>query len=76
MIFQGVSHNMSFERNLHSILQELKQHEHKSDIGYYVEKRLEESLSQYYKELNSSINYLSDNERDMVKLAKKINREE
>ena len=76
MIFQGVSHNMSFERNLHSILQELKQHEHKSDISYYVEKRLAESLSQYYKELNSSINYLSDNERDMVKLAKKINREE
>ena len=76
MIFQGVSPNMSLERNLHSILQELKQHEHKSDIGYYVEKRLEESLSQYYKELNSSINYLSDNERDMVKLAKKINREE
>ena len=76
MIFQGVSPDMSFERNLHSILQELKQHEHKSDISYYVEKRLEESLSQYYKELNSSINYLSDNERDMVKLAKKINREE
>ena len=67
---------MSFERNLHSILQELKQHEHKSDISSYVEKRLEESLRQYYKELNSSINYLSDNERDMIKLAKKINREE
>ena len=67
---------MSFERNLQNILQELKQHEHKSDISYYVEKRLEESLSQYYKELNSSINYLSDNERDMIKLAKKINREE
>ena len=76
MIFQEVNHNMSFERNLQSILQELKQHEHKSDISYYVEKRLEESLSQYYKELNSSINYLSDNERDMIKLAKKINREE
>ena len=29
-----------------------------------------------YKELNNSINYLSDNERDMIKLAKKINREE
>ena len=67
---------MSFKENLQNILQELKQHEHKSDISYYVEKRLEESLSQYYKELNSSINYLSDNERDMVKLAKKINREE
>ena len=67
---------MSFERNLQNILQELKQHEHKSDISYYVEKRLEESLNQYYKELNSSINYLSDNERDMIKLAKKINREE
>ena len=67
---------MSFKENLHNILQELKQHEHKSDISYYVEKRLEESLSQYYKELNSSINYLSDNERDMIKLAKKINREE
>ena len=76
MIFQEVSHKMSFERNLQNILQELKQHEHKSDISYYVEKRLEESLSQYYKELNSSINYLSDNERDMIKLAKKINREE
>ena len=76
MIFQEVNHNMSFKENLHNILQELKQHEHKADIGYYVEKRLEESLSQYYKELNNSINYLSDNERDMVKLAKKINREE
>ena len=76
MIFQEVSHKMSFERNLQNILQELKQHEHKSDISYYVEKRLEESLSQYYKELNSSINYLSDNERDIIKLAKKINREE
>ncbi|MDY5928890.1 MAG: hypothetical protein SPJ27_02500 [Candidatus Onthovivens sp.] len=64
---------MSFEKNLQNILKELKQHEKKSSINYYVKERLEKSLNQYYKELNNSINYLSD-DRDVIKLAKKINK--
>ena len=64
---------MSFEKNLQNTLKELKQHEKKSSINYYVKERLEKSLNQYYKELNNSINYLSD-DRDVIKLAKKINK--
>ena len=73
MIFHGVNHKMSFEKKLQNILKELKQHEKKSSINYYVKERLEKSLNQYYKELNNSINYLSD-DRDVIKLAKKINK--
>ena len=73
MIFHGVNHKMSFEKNLQNTLKELKQHEKKSSINYYVKERLEKSLNQYYKELNNSINYLSD-DRDVIKLAKKINK--
>ena len=68
-----MNHKMSFEKNLQNILKELKQHEKKSSINYYVKERLEKSLNQYYKELNNSINYLSD-DRDVIKLAKKINK--
>ena len=64
---------MSFKQNLDNILIELESHKNKY---YYVQKRLDESLSQYYKELNQSINYLSDNDRDMIKLAKRINKED
>ena len=67
---------MSFKQNLDNILIELESHKNKSNIYYYVQKRLDESLSQYYKELNQSINYLSDNDRDMIKLAKRINKED
>ena len=67
---------MSFKQNLDNILIELENHKNKSNIYYYVQKRLDESLSQYYKELNQSINYLSDNDRDMIKLAKRINKED
>ena len=67
---------MSFKQNLDNILIELESHKNKSSIYYYVQKRLDESLSQYYKELNQSINYLSDNDRDMIKLAKRINKED
>ena len=67
---------MSFKQNLDNILIELESHKNKSNIYYYVQKRLDESLSQYYKELNQSINYFSENDRDMIKLAKRINKED
>ena len=67
---------MSFKQNLDNILIELENHKNKSNIYYYVQKRLDESLSQYYKELNQSMNYLSDNGRDIMKLAKRINKED
>ena len=67
---------MSFKQNLDNILIELENHKNKSNIYYYVQKRLDESLSQYYKELNQSMNYLSDNDRDIMKLAKRINKED
>ena len=73
MIFHGVNHKMSFKKNLQNILNELKKKKKKSSINYYVKERLEKSLNQYYKELNNSINYLSD-DRDVIKLAKKINK--
>ena len=67
---------MSFKQNVDNILIELENHKNKSNIYYYVQKRLDESLSQYYKELNQSMNYLSDNDRDIMKLAKRINKED
>lgn len=67
---------MSFEYTLYSMLNELQNYKNKHDITYYVQKRLDNSLVQYYKEVSSSLSYLHDTDRDMMKLTKQMSRKD
>lgn len=67
---------MSFEYTLYSMLNELQNYKNKHDITYYVQKRLNDSLVQYYKEVSSSLSYLHDSGRDIMKLTKQMNRKD
>lgn len=67
---------MSFEYTLYNMLNELQNYKNKHDITYYVQKRLNDSLVQYYKEVSSSLSYLHDTDRDMVKLTKQMSRKD
>lgn len=67
---------MSFERTLSNMLNEIQNYKNKHDITYYVQKRLSNSLTQYYKEVSSSLSYLHDTNRDMGKLTKQMSRKD
>lgn len=68
---------MSFSNTLVQILNELQQYKNNDKlITKYVEQRLSQSLNQYYKDLNSSLNFLNSPNRDFKKLAKKLNKDE
>ena len=75
MIFQGVN-RLSFANTLTNILNELQEYKGKHGITYYVQKRLDESLAQYYKEVNSSLSFLQDSNRNLIRLSKQLNKEE
>lgn len=66
----------NFKSNLLSIKKELANHHRdKSQLGtYYLQERLAESLKTYYKEVKNSYLYLE--QRDEMKIIKKMNRYE
>ena len=69
---------MSFSSNLNHISAELNKHKGKNRteiLQEHIQKRLNESLSQYYKELGNSLSYLSSNDRDKINVVKKMNKE-
>lgn len=67
---------MSFDKTLNKMLNELQNYKGKHDITYYVQKRLNDSLTQYYKEVSSSLSFLHDTDRDMVKLTREMSRKD
>ena len=71
--FEG---DMIFDKTLNKMLNELQNYKGKHDITYYVQKRLNDSLTQYYKEVSSSLSFLHDTNRDMVKLTKEMSRKD
>lgn len=69
---------MSFSSNLNHISNDLNKHKGRNRneiLQGHIQKRLDDSLSQYYKELGNSLSYLSSNDRDNINIVKKINKE-
>ena len=69
---------MSFSSNLNHISHDLNKHKGRNRneiLQEHIQKRLNDSLSQYYKELGNSLSYLSSNDRDKINVVKKINKE-
>lgn len=69
---------MSFSSNLNHISNDLNKHKGRNRneiLQGHIQKRLDDSLSQYYKELGNSLSYLSSNDRDNINVVKKINKE-
>ena len=69
---------MSFTSNLNHISNDLNKHKGRNRneiLQGHIQKRLDDSLSQYYKELGNSLSYLSSNDRDNINVVKKINKE-
>ena len=60
---------------LNGIAKELKEHKRdkKALLEMYIEKRLNDSLSVYYKELSNSVNYLEY--KNSIKVMRKLNKE-
>lgn len=63
-----------FKHNLNKILAELSTYKKDNAklIEYYINKRLNESLSTYYDTLNKSIEYFAT--KDNLKVLKKLNK--
>lgn len=62
--------------SLDKILDDLSMYKRDKSIllKYYIEKRLQDSLRTYYKELNNSVNYLEA--RHETKMSKEVQRDE
>lgn len=67
---------MGLRENLDSITEELsKRHRNPTQLMvYFINKRLNDSLKSYYKELSESAKYLSDR-KDDVNIIKRLNDE-
>ena len=65
---------MSFSSKLYYILADIQKYKHcRSDsLELHIKKRLEDTLTQYEKQTNQSVEYLTN--RDSINVLKKLNR--